>query len=158
MNSHTKSQVSGAVLAMAAASLMGCTATAEPTSTTPSSVKSTVETVDLVHCYDVNQCKGHNDCKTATNSCKGMASCKGQGFVAMPAKACGDIGGETKDDWMGKTTKVDLVHCFGINICKGHNDCKTATNACNGMASCQGTGFVATTAASCKDVGGKLGS
>jgi len=136
MSSQLKSQVGGAALAMAAASLMGCTATAEQTSTAKATTAVNTETmVDLVHCYDVNQCKGHNDCKTATNACKGMASCKGQGFVAMPTKACGDIGGETKDDWMGKTTKVDLVHCFGINICKGHNDCKTATNACKGMAS-----------------------
>jgi len=26
------------------------------------------------------------------------------------------------------------VHCFGVNKCKGHNDCKTATNACKGKA------------------------
>lgn len=162
MNTQLKSQVSGAALAMAAASLMGCQATAESTSNASNARTAAVTTanasVDLVHCYGVNTCKGHNDCKTASNSCKGMASCKGTGFVAMPTKACADIGGETKDDWVGKTTKVDLVHCYGVNICKGHNDCKTATNSCKGMASCQGQGYISTSAASCKDVGGKIGS
>ncbi len=56
--------------------------------------KGEISTADLVHCNDVNVCKGHNDCGGASNSCAGQASCKGQGFVAMPAKACGDIGGK----------------------------------------------------------------
>ena len=54
----------------------------------------TVNTADLAHCYDVNVCKGHNDCKTANNACAGHASCKGSGFIAMPEKSCGDIGGK----------------------------------------------------------------
>ena len=53
-----------------------------------------INTANLVHCFDVNQCKGHNDCKTAENACAGHAACKGHGFVAMPAKACTDIGGK----------------------------------------------------------------
>ena len=31
---------------------------------------------------------------------------------------------------------VKLVHCSGVNSCKGHNDCKTAKNACKGQGSC----------------------
>jgi hypothetical protein len=160
MSSQLKSKIGGASLAMAAASLMGCVATADTTSTSSAASKAEVvtNTIDLVHCYGVNQCKGHNDCKTADNACKGLAACKGNGFVAMPTKACADVGGETKDDWVGKTTKVDLVHCYGVNICKGHNDCKTATNACKGQASCQGQGFVGTSAKSCTDIGGKVGA
>ncbi|MDP2561904.1 hypothetical protein [Psychrobium sp. 1_MG-2023] len=153
MSSQLKTKIGGATLAMAAATLMGCQATTETTANNAAS-KAASSTVELVHCYGVNTCKGHNDCKTASNGCKGMASCKGHGFVAMPSQACMDVGGNIKDNWIGKTTKVDLVHCYGVNICKGHNDCKTATNACKGMASCQGLGFVATTAASCKDIGG----
>jgi hypothetical protein len=49
-----------------------------------------------VHCFGVNKCKGHNDCKTDANACKGHGSCKGHGFVAMPKKACDDVGGKTK--------------------------------------------------------------
>ncbi len=51
-------------------------------------------TADLIHCNDVNICKGHNDCGGAANSCAGQGSCKGTGFVAMPAKACADVGGK----------------------------------------------------------------
>ena len=52
---------------------------------------------------------------------------------------------------------TDLVHCYGVNACKGHNDCKTASNACAGHASCKGHGFVSMPAKACKDIGGKQG-
>lgn len=113
---------------------------------------------DLVHCYGTNICGGHNDCKTAENNCAGKASCKGTGFVAMPSKACADVGGTTKDDWVGQVSKSDLIHCYGVNVCGGHNDCKTADNSCAGKASCKGTGFVGTPAKSCTDIGGKAGA
>jgi len=48
------------------------------------------------------------------------------------------------------------VHCFGVNKCKGHNDCKTATNACKGMASCKGQGFVGMSASACDGMGGTV--
>lgn len=50
------------------------------------------------------------------------------------------------------------VHCFGVNKCKGHNDCKTASNACKGHASCKGQGFISMPAAACDHVGGKVQS
>jgi len=50
------------------------------------------------------------------------------------------------------------VHCYGVNKCKGHNDCKTADNACKGHASCKGQGFVSLSASACDHVGGKVGS
>ena len=157
MDQNTKTKLKGTAVALAVAGLMGCTAVAEDSSAKVAKA-SVTNTVEMAHCYDVNVCKGHNDCKTAENACKGQGSCKGLGFVGMPTKACADVGGETKDDWVGKTTKVDLVHCYGVNICKGHNDCKTADNACKGQASCQGQGFVGTTAKSCPDIGGKVGA
>jgi len=46
------------------------------------------------------------------------------------------------------------VHCYGVNKCKGHNDCKTANNACKGMASCKGQGFVSMSKKACDDIGG----
>ncbi len=75
------------------------------------------------------------------------------------------------------------VHCYGVNTCKGHNDCKiagnackgqndckTANNACKGQASgktagnsckshsaCKGQGFVAMSAAACDNMGGTVG-
>ena len=43
---------------------------------------------------------------------------------------------------MAGADSTDLVHCYGVNACKGHNDCKTADNAC-ADASCQRQWFVA---------------
>lgn len=151
--------LSGVTMAMMVAGLASFNAAAE------SDVKGSVSDVvaanssatDLVHCYDVNVCKGHNDCKTEANACGGHASCKGTGFVAMSAKACGDVGGKIKDSWVGAVTTADIVHCNDVNICKGHNDCKTAENACAGHASCKGTGFVGMSAKACGDIGGTVG-
>ena len=50
------------------------------------------------------------------------------------------------------------VHCYGVNKCKGHNDCKTAKNACKGHASCKGKGFISMPEAACDHVGGKVGA
>ena len=148
-------KMTGVALALAAAGLIsGCQTTGESVETAAASAATT----DLVHCYGVNVCKGHNDCGTADNSCGGQASCKGSGFVAMPSKACGDVGGQVKDDWVGEVAQADLVHCYGVNVCKGHNDCGTAENSCAGQASCKGNGFVATTEKSCGDIGGEAGA
>lgn len=49
------------------------------------------------------------------------------------------------------------VHCYGVNKCKGHNDCKTANNACKGHASCKGQGFVSMSNHACDEIGGKVG-
>ena len=48
------------------------------------------------------------------------------------------------------------VHCYGVNKCKGHNDCKTATNACKGHASCKGQGFVSMSKHACEEIGGSV--
>jgi hypothetical protein len=147
----TKLKLSGIVVAMSAAGLIGCAGQDQ-------AATAAATTTDLAHCYNVNACKGHNDCKTAENACAGHATCKGHGFVAMPTKACGDVGGNVQDDWRGTVSTAELVHCYGVNACKGHNDCKTAENACAGHATCKGHGFVATTAKSCADIGGKKGA
>ena len=142
---------SGAAMAVAVAGLAGGAASVQAEAAAGGSS-------DLVHCYGANVCKGHNDCKTEDNACGGHASCKGTGFVAMPSKSCGDVGGKIKDDWTGSIASAELVHCYGVNVCRGHNDCKTADNACGGHASCKGTGFVATPAKACADIGGKVGA
>ena len=48
------------------------------------------------------------------------------------------------------------IHCFGVNKCKGHNDCKTASNACKGHASCKGHGFVTMSKHACEEIGGSV--
>ncbi len=54
--------------------------------------------------------------------------------------------------------EVANVKCFGVNACKGHNDCKTATNACKGHASCKGQGFVEMSKHACDAIGGEVKS
>lgn len=51
---------------------------------------------------------------------------------------------------------TDLVHCYGVNKCKGHNDCGGANNSCHGMANCKGQGFITLPTKACADVGGKV--
>jgi len=160
MERKFKPTLSGTALALAAAGLMGCANAGTSTSTAAASagVSAASTTTDLVHCYGVNTCKGHNDCKTAENACAGHAICKGHGFVAMPSKSCADIGGTIQDEWKGKVAVTSLSHCYDVNKCKGHNDCKTAENACAGKAACKGHGFVAMSEKACGDVAGKIGA
>lgn len=153
--SNPSSKLAGASLAMAVAGLVGCASTGGE-SATSSSVLSAAGKTDMVHCSGVNTCKGHNDCRTAANACAGKGSCKGTGFVAMPSKACGDVGGKRQDDWRGEISTANLVHCNEVNVCKGHNDCASAANSCKGQGSCKGAGFVAMPAEACSDIGGDV--
>ena len=149
MSNNAKVLSSGAVLAMAAAAYVGDVAPVQAQSGQS----------DLLHCYDANICKGHNDCATAGHACAGHGECKGQGnFIALPSKACADVGGKVQDEWRGSIAAADLVHCYDVNICKGHNDCKTADHACAGQGECKGHGnFVAAPAKACGDMGGRVG-
>jgi uncharacterized membrane protein len=49
------------------------------------------------------------------------------------------------------------VHCYGVNACKGQNDCKTKDHACKGQGSCKGQGFQSMSKAMCDEKGGKVG-
>lgn len=57
----------------------------------------------------------------------------------------------------GEQSADKLIHCYGVNKCKGHNDCKTAENACKGHSKCKGHGFVAVSEKACDHLGGKVG-
>lgn len=46
-------------------------------------------------------------------------------------------------------TSSDMVHCYGVNSCKGTADCKTTLHDCKGMNSCKGQGFKAMAADMC---------
>lgn len=48
------------------------------------------------------------------------------------------------------------VHCVGVNGCKGHSDCKTASNECKGQNACKGKGFVETSEKQCIEKGGAV--
>lgn len=57
----------------------------------------------------------------------------------------------------GGAATAEPVHCYGVNACKGQNDCKTAKNACKGTGACKGQGFVAISKEDCDAKGGTVG-
>ena len=75
--------------------------------------------------------------------------------VAMAVAAAGMLSAASPTFAAGSAEKN--IHCYGVNKCKGHNDCKTAQNACKGHASCKGKGFVSVSAKACDHLGGKVG-
>jgi hypothetical protein len=52
--------------------------------------------------------------------------------------------------------EADKVECMGVNGCKGHSDCKTASNNCKGMNSCKGQGFLDMTKKECEAAQAKM--
>ena len=50
----------------------------------------------------------------------------------------------------------DKVMCAGINECKGHGACKSASNACKGQNGCKGQGVTETSSQDCTTKGGKV--
>jgi hypothetical protein len=49
-----------------------------------------------------------------------------------------------------------LVHCAGINECKGKGVCAGPESECAGVNTCKGKGVIAATPAECKEKGGKI--
>ena len=49
-----------------------------------------------------------------------------------------------------------MVHCYGVNACKGQSDCKTANSSCKGHNECKGQGFLAMSAEECNAKGGTI--
>ena len=98
------------------------------------------------------------------------------GAAALILSGCAATGAKTMD----KSATGEMVHCAGVNsckgtsdcksagnACKGHNACKTAKNACKGQGSCKsaanackgqnacaGQGHLALTGADCDSKGG----
>jgi uncharacterized membrane protein len=49
------------------------------------------------------------------------------------------------------------VKCAGVNSCKGHSECNTATSECKGLNSCKGQGWVfKASKQECETAGGKV--
>ena len=57
---------------------------------------------------------------------------------------------------MAVAAEAGMVHCTGVNACKGKSSCKTADNACKGMNSCKGKGMVEMSEKDCKAKDGKI--
>jgi uncharacterized membrane protein len=43
-----------------------------------------------------------------------------------------------------------MVHCMGVNSCKGTSACSTAENKCKGLNSCKGKGWMELSKAECE--------
>lgn len=76
--------------------------------------------------------------------------------IALAAASLAGCASFNASDKAASTTAD--VKCYGVNRCKGHNDCKTATNACKGHGSCKGQGFIKMPVSSCDHVGGTTNS
>jgi len=50
----------------------------------------------------------------------------------------------------------DMVHCAGVNACKGQAACGGAGNSCAGQNSCKGKGWIETSKDECAKKGGKV--
>jgi hypothetical protein len=48
-----------------------------------------------------------------------------------------------------------MVHCVGVNACKGKGECASASNACKGQNACKGKGWMSMSAKDCQTKGGK---
>ena len=53
-------------------------------------------------------------------------------------------------------TGGDMVHCAGVNSCKGQGECAGAGHSCAGMNSCKGQGWVELSKEDCAKKGGKV--
>ena len=72
-----------------------------------------------------------------------LAAAAGALFLAA-APALADEGKEGK------------VKCEGVNSCKGHSDCHSASNECSGKNSCKGKGYKMMTPEECKAAKDKM--
>jgi uncharacterized membrane protein len=49
-----------------------------------------------------------------------------------------------------------MVHCFGVNTCKGTSDCASYNHSCKGQNECKNQGFKELSAKACSKQGGSL--
>lgn len=83
-----------------------------------------------------------------------MAGQKSQGLlIAGAVAALFAVGGLTP---MAAHAEDAMVHCMGVNACKGQADCATANNGCKGQNACKGKGFKAMTEKACAEAGGTV--
>jgi len=54
-------------------------------------------------------------------------------------------------------TGGDMVHCAGVNACKGQGECAGGGHSCAGMNGCKGQGWVELSKEDCAKKGGKVG-
>jgi hypothetical protein len=86
---------------------------------------------------------------------KAVGAALAMAVAGMVGYASNTVGSEQGSVTSLAENQTDMMHCFGVNACKGHNACKTASNACAGHGSCKGEGFIEMPVKACADVGGE---
>ena len=82
---------------------------------------------------------------------------KALGVTLASAAAAMFIAGAAVGGIPATAHAADGVKCMGINACKGHGACKTATNDCKGMNACKGQGWLPTSSGvECSEKGGSI--
>ena len=64
--------------------------------------------------------------------------------------------GALADHHEGEAKEAKKVHCHGVNECKGHGKCGTATHDCAGKNACKGKGWISLSSDECKSRGGEV--
>lgn len=81
---------------------------------------------------------------------------RSKGMVIATAAAglilAGAVGARAEEEKAGD----ELVHCAGVNACKGKGICAGPESECAGVNACKGKGVIATSAEECKRKGGKI--
>ena len=83
-----------------------------------------------------------------------MSPVKSSATIAAAAALIALAGASLPATALAKNAK--LVHCYGVNACKGQSDCKSAGHDCKGMNSCKGQGFKDLGSKACTAQGGSL--
>ena len=81
---------------------------------------------------------------------------KGTKGVLIASAAAGLILGGAVLARADEKSGGEMIHCAGINACKGQAACAGAGNSCAGQNSCKGKGWVETSKDDCMKKGGKL--
>lgn len=76
--------------------------------------------------------------------------------IALALATAGLLHSVHAENSSSSSNKVELSHCYGVNKCKGQNDCGSEANFCGGHGECKGRGFINTTTASCEALGGEV--
>ena len=77
---------------------------------------------------------------------------KTTGFVLAAAAASMFVAGSVA--FTPTPAAADGVKCAGINSCKGHSECATASSSCKGQNACKGHGWLELTKAECDKIEG----
>jgi hypothetical protein len=81
---------------------------------------------------------------------------KTKGMLMASAAASLILGGAVLGRAADEKTGGEMVHCAGVNACKGQGACGGADHSCAGQNKCKGQGWVDMSKEECAKKGGKV--